>query len=321
MAFLTIDDFSTKLIRNRKADPATNPQPVKKGTLIISSDNTAMYQVVQNGHLGGDNFEVQFTAGSNLVIIPNNVLNWSGLKLFSPQFPAGVAITGKTANYREYTIAAAATVTRREFANFCYTRAYKALDFGQYNTRIAVGTNMNLLTNEGQYYMPSTTSNLPESGAGYYVDVLQSGSSVMQIARANTVDLKSFHRRSVDGGITWGAWFEALSSHSFTWVSGTLQNSFTTYNSLPVQFAKQGNLCWLKGQVTPPGTYGDSYTTVTIPTAYRPAETQYNAITAIGTGAGTYPVNRLRISNIGILAIAHNFAVQAWDLTTVYRLT
>lgn len=320
MAFFTLDQFASKVVRSPGIDPVVNPQPISKGTIVLSSDSKTYSVVTVAGHLGGDNFEVQFTAGSNLVVIPNNILNITGLKLFSPQFPAGVAITSKTANYREYTIASNATVTRKEFANFCYNRAIEFNDFGRYNYRTTPTADMNTIRNEGSYYVPTATSNLPVSGVGYFLDVMQQGSSIVQVAKQNAVDMRTFHRRSTDAGVTWAAWAEVLVAHSLTWVLGTLQNGFTTYNSLPVSFAKQGNLAWLKGAVVPPGTYGDSYTMITIPTGFTPTETQYGAAMGIGTGSSSLPVNRLRISSTGILTLAHNLAVGAWDVSFCYRL-
>lgn len=321
MAFFTLENYMTKVVRSPGVDPVANPQPIRKGTIVLASDLKTIGVVTTTGHLGGDNFEVQYTAGSNLVIIPNNILVWSGLKLFSPQFPAGVAITSKTANFREYTIASNATVTRKEFSNFCYIRSGVMADFGNYNLRaVPAGADMNLIRNEGSYYVVTATSNLAETGTGHFVDVVQQGSSIIQISRANNTNQRVYHRRSTDAGLTWSAWFEVLTTHALTWVNGTLQNGFTVNSGLTPQFSKQGNLGYLKGQVIPPGTYGDSFTVLTIPTAYIPAETQYGSAMGIGTGSSSLPVNRLRVSATGIVTLAHNLAVGAWDLSMVYRL-
>ena len=129
MAFLKLSDFNTKLIRSLSALPASSPQPIQKGTIVLSSDLSFVSVCAVAGHLGGDNFYTQFTAGSNVVKLPINTLAWSGLKLYAPQFPSGVLLTGKGVNTYEYTIATPATVTAKQFSNFCLLKSVALQNF------------------------------------------------------------------------------------------------------------------------------------------------------------------------------------------------
>lgn len=196
----TVDDGDTSA-----AIPYTNPVAVKVGDMFQSVDKTELYVVDAAGHYGGDNFEVQLTAGSNLVIIPNNILVWSGLKLFCPSFPAGVALTSKTANYREYTMASNATVTRKENANFCGIKAGKFLPFGGVGQRKVI-TNANNAIYPGKYYLASTATNLPAASTATFLDVEQHGNTLIHFARLDTDALTAYVRRSADNGTTYNAW-------------------------------------------------------------------------------------------------------------------
>lgn len=123
MAFLKVSDFATKTIRLKNSAPAINQEPIERGTLVIGSTCNVLSVCSVSGHISSDNFYTQYTAGSNLVILPNNTLNWQGLKLFSPQFPNGVTITGKGTKLNEYVIATNATLTKKEKSNFCVLRS------------------------------------------------------------------------------------------------------------------------------------------------------------------------------------------------------
>lgn len=319
MAFFTMADFATKVIRTRNTDPATNPEPIQKGTLVLSSDLSAISVCTVAGHLGGDNFEVQYTAGSNLVIIPNNVLVWSGLKLFSPQFPAGVAITGKTANFREFTIASNATTTRKEKSNFCYLRTARLTEFGDYNARLTPSTDMNNLTFEGSYYMPSTSTNIPISGSGFFVEVMQSGSSIVQILYANRTQQNVYTRRSTDAGATWSAYIESISNYT-SWQTLSLSNSYA-HDTNPLQYSVNGNLLYLRGGVlTPAGAVGTTQTIATIPTNGRPFQKLYGNAFGSGTGATTRTFNRIEINTNGTIVNSFSGTIQGLQLDGVYVL-
>lgn len=129
MVFIKVADFVTKLMRTRNKIPASRPEPIQRGTVVLSSDLSVLSVCKVGGHLAGDNFLVQFTAGSNLVTLPNNALSWSGLKLYSPQFPNGVMLTGKTSVVNQYTIGTNATLTKQEVANFCVLNSVKLKPF------------------------------------------------------------------------------------------------------------------------------------------------------------------------------------------------
>lgn len=129
MAHIKVADFIAKLIRTRNKIPASKPEPIQRGTVVLSSDLSALSVCKVSGHLGGDNFLVQYTAGSNLVTLPNNTIAWNGLKLFSPQFPNGVPLTGKTSVTNQYTIGTNATITKQEVANFCVLNSVKLKPF------------------------------------------------------------------------------------------------------------------------------------------------------------------------------------------------
>lgn len=123
MAFLKVSDFATKTIRLKNSAPAINQEPIERGTLVIGSTCNVLSVCSISGHISSDNFYTQYTAGSNLVLLPINTLNWQGLKLFSPQFPNGVTIIGKGTKMNEYVIASNATLTKKEKSNFCALRS------------------------------------------------------------------------------------------------------------------------------------------------------------------------------------------------------
>lgn len=320
MAFSTLTRFITKIVRSPSVDPVTNPQPVTAGTLVISSDMKSYGLVTVGGHLGGDNFEVQYTSGSNLVIIPNNVLVWSGLKLFSPQFPSGVAITGKTANFREYTIASPATVTRKEMSNFAYIRQMDFKNFGAFDGRPTPYNDLNLYRYEGNYYVPTGTTNLPVSGSGYFLDVKQSGQWIIQEAKQNTAEMRTFQRRSADNGATWSAWDEFHRS-LLSWTNATLQNSFTNVSGRTVQYALNGNLLHVKGGVnTPSGSSPADATIFIVPSTHYPAQEVFTAIYGAGTGATSASVLRASLKTSGAFVNSFAVTVQILQLDCILTL-
>lgn len=319
MAFFTLDNFLTKLVRSPSVELRTTPQPIDKGTIVTSFDGTSLGVVTVGGHLGGDNFDVQFTAGSNLVIIPNNVLEWSGLKLFSPQFPAGVAITGKTANFREFTIATAATVTRRETANFCYIRSTYMADLGKWNSRTTSITDANLLTQEGSFYVSSSVLNTPLTTAGFFVEVMQSSTFITQIFYANRNESNVYIRRSNDNGATWTAFGELVQAR-LSWTTLGLVNSYTQ-DTNPLQYAVQGNLLHLRGGVlTPSGTMASAQTIATLPSGARPNQRKFGTALGSGTGATSRTFSRIEINTDGTIQNSFSGSVQGLQFDGVYTL-
>lgn len=320
MAFFTLDKFNRSVVRSPGVDPVTLPQPVNVGTIVISSDGTSLGYVTQAGHLGGDNFDVQFTAGSNLVVIPNNVGNYVGLKLFSPQFPFGITITSKTANYREYTIQTAATVTRRETANFCYIRSTYMADLGNWNTRTTALTDANLLTQEGSFYVSSTVLNTPLNTAGFFVEVMQSSTFITQVFYANRNESNVYIRRSNDNGATWTAFGELVQAR-LSWTTLGLVNSYTQ-DTNPLQYAVQGNLLHLRGGVlTPGGSPASGQTITTLPSAARPSQRKFGTALGTGTGATTRTFSRIEINTDGTIVNSFSGTIAGLQFDGVYTLT
>lgn len=203
------DDFKVKASVDdgdaNNAVPYTNPVPVKAGDMFQSVDKSEFYVVDQAGHYAGDNFEVQLTAGSPNVLIPNNVLVWSGLKLFCPSFPTGVTITAKTGTYQQYTLASNAPTTRKERANFCGIKTGVFLPFGGVGQRKVI-TNANNAIYPGKYYLAGTATNLPAASTATFLDVEQHGNTLIHFARLDTDALTAYVRRSADNGATYNAW-------------------------------------------------------------------------------------------------------------------
>lgn len=80
-------------------------------------------------------------------------------------------------------------------------------------------TNANYLDLEGRHYIPKFGLNVPDDVFGWFIDVKVSGQMIVQVSYSDNMEMLSYYRRSLDGGVTWGNWGVNIaedSMHRFT---------------------------------------------------------------------------------------------------------
>ncbi|WP_426353643.1 pyocin knob domain-containing protein [Exiguobacterium sp. R-39] len=85
--------------------------------------------------------------------------------------------------------------------------------------RITGETNANYLDIEGRYYIPKFGLNVPDDVFGWFIDVKVSGQMIVQVSYSDNMEMLSYYRRSLNGGVSWGNWGVNIaedSMHRFT---------------------------------------------------------------------------------------------------------